>query len=346
MAAKQPSDDSALREHLKGDTPAGVYLLYGEERYMTAHYVRRIVELVTGGDDAGGFNCRRFEGSDPFSAVEEAAEALPLFAERKCVIVRDPSMAADAAERLTALVTALPDTCVLVLYFDTVMPDTKKAAWRKLTEACAARGYVQACDRKSDAEVVRLLTTGAVRRGCTISGGNASLLLQRVGNDLYLLMGELDKLAALAGEGGEITREHILSASVQNLEASVFRLSDAIVRGDFDGAFAIVNALWSHREEPITVLSALSGAYTDLYRAKALEADGVPLQTGIDTFGYRGREFRLRNAARDSKRLSAAALANSVELLAKTDMAMKSAPGDRRIMLEQAVVELILLARG
>lgn len=345
MAAKQPTDDAALREHLKSGVPAGVYLLYGEERYMMAYYVRRIVEMVTGGDDAGGFNCRRFEGSDPFSAVEEAAEALPLFAEHKCVIVRDPSMAAEAAERLTALVNGLPDTCVLVLHFDTVMPDTKKAAWRKLTEACAAHGYVQACDRKAEADAVRLLITGAVRRGCTISGTNASLLLQRVGNDLYLLFNELDKLAAIAGDGGEITREHILSASVQNLEASVFRLSDAILHGDYDRAMGILHVLWTHREEPVTVLAALSGAYTDLYRAKVLSADGVPLQTGIDTFGYRGREFRLRNAARDAARLTDAALAESIALLAETDMAMKSAPGDRRIMLEQTVVKLILLTR-
>ena len=346
MAAKPPADDAALREHLKGSTPVGVYLLYGEERYMSAYFVRRIVELVTGGDDAGGFNCRRFEGSDALSAVEEAAEALPLFAERKCVVVRDPSMAADAAERLTALVHNLPDTCVLVLHFDTALPDTKKAAWRKLTEACAAKGFVQACDRKTEAEVVRLLTTGAVRRGCSISGSNAALLLQRVGNDLYTLLSELDKLAALAGEGGEISRELITSASVQNLEASVFKLSDAILHGDYDDAFTILNALWAHREEPVTVLAALSGAYTDLYRAKALTADGVPIQTGIDAFGYRGREFRLKNAVRDGKRLSDKALAESIVLLADTDTAMKSAPGDRRIMLEQAVVELILLARG
>jgi DNA polymerase-3 subunit delta len=94
------------------------------------------------------------------------------------------------------------------------------------------------------------------------------------------------------------------------------------------------------------VLSALSGAYTDLYRAKALEADGLPLQTGIDAFGYRGREFRLKNAARDGRRVSAKALGESIDLLAETDMAMKSAPGDRRVMLEQTVVELLLLARG
>lgn len=92
---------------------------------------------------------------------------------------------------------------------------------------------------KTPAETVKLLCSGASRRGCSLRPENARLLLEQCGEGLYQLLGELDKLCALALESGEgevkeITREMIETAATKNLEASVFDLSKALLQGQYD----------------------------------------------------------------------------------------------------------------
>lgn len=59
-------------------------------------------------------------------------------------------------------------------------------------------------------------------------------MVEQCGDELHLLLNELDKLCALAGEG-EITREMIETAGTKNLEASVFDLSKAILQNHYAG---------------------------------------------------------------------------------------------------------------
>jgi len=73
--------------------------------------------------------------------------------------------------------------------------------------------------------------------------------------------------------------------------------------------YEVLHRLFYQREKPIMILSVLSGCYVDLYRAKAAASAGVPAESLAAEFKYRGREFVLRNAARDSARLSLPTLA-------------------------------------
>ena len=340
MAYRAPTgDEEALRRHLKEESPKRVYFFYGEERYLSAHYTRQVIQKVTGGEDLGGFNCQFFEQDVTLGALEDAVEALPLMAEQKCVVVRDLDAAA-AGDRLLTLVADVPESCVLLFYCESLEPDTKKAGWRKFIEAVDKNGLAFECGRKPDNEVVRLLTTGAIRRGATLNGTKAQFLLERVGNDLYRLNNELDKLAAIAN-GGEITRELIETAAVHTLEASVFRLSDAILAGDAPRGFAILHALKVAREEPIAVAATLANTYADLYRARVMTREKLSQEEIIRAFGYKGKEFRLRNAVRDERKLSDEALLCSVDLLAACDTAMKSSAADKWLLLEQLTVQLI-----
>ena len=60
----------------------------------------------------------------------------------------------------------------------------------------------------------------------------------------------------------------------------------------------------------------------------------------LEKFDYKGRDFRMRNALRDSDRFSKAVLYQILQILSRTDEKLKSAKGDRNIMLEQAVMEI------
>ena len=342
-------NESELKKQLKDGELARVYFLYGEESYLSGHYAAQIADKAMEPSSLPEFNFQKFDGQTcSVDDIETAVEALPVMADRKCVVVRDFDVAAAGAaaqERLALLMGDMPESSVVIFWLDAVQADIKKnAKWKSFAAASDKAGVCVEFGRKTEAEIVKLLSAGATRRGSSLRPENARLMLQRTGNDLTLLLGELDKLCALA-DGQEVTREHIEGLGIQNLEASVFDLSKALVQGSYARAYDILNRLFALREEPVSILAVLSNAYVDLYRAKAALAAGVRAETLADDFAYRGKEFRLRNAARDCERLSLSMLRESLEVLARADRLLKSSRADKRVILEETAAKLILLGK-
>ncbi len=338
MAMNEAQLKSALKEGL-----SPVYVLYGEESYLVEQYTRLIAKQAVGDPD-DAFNMHRFDGQAVTpEQLDQAVEALPLMAERTCVTVRDMDLAAHA-DRLAEMLRQMPDTCVLVFWQMTVQPDKKKG-WSTFLAEAEKVGCVVNFARKTAADVVKLLVGGAKRRGCVLSAEDARLMVEQVGNDLNLLLCELDKLVAIA-DGRAITREMIERMGTKNLEARVFDLSKAIFAGRAKQAYELLHQLFVQREEPVSVLAVLSNAYADVYRAKVASIGGAPAESlAADFKSYKGKEFRLRNAARDAGRMSVAMLRESLEILAQADYDMKFGGQDGRTALERTVSRLLARAQ-
>lgn len=344
-----PWNEEELKRHLKEAPLLPVYVLYGEEPYLTAHYADKLADKAAAGDALAAFNLHKFDGQDcAFDQIEEAAEALPLMAERCCVTVRDYDVTARAAtqERLLALLSDPPESCTMIFWMDTVAVEPKKnAKWKAFLAAAEKHGAVVAFSKKTTGELVKLLVAGTTRRGCSLRPDTARVLIEQCGDDMHLLLGELDKLCALAGEGQEITRVHVETVGTRHLEARVFDLSKAILAGQYTRAYEVIDRLFAGREDPVAVLGVLSNAYADLYRMKIAGAGGARAEDVAKVFSYRGREFALKNAARDGARLSVAVLRDSLEVLAEADRRLKSTRVAPRMLLEETAARLIVLAK-
>lgn len=334
-------DEKTLAKDLK-TALRGLYVLYGEEAYLVAHYTEQIAKKAVS-DDLGGFNLQRFDGETADAAqIEEAIDALPLMAERKCVVVRDLDITAgDRAERLLPLLEDLPETTVVVLYYMQLQPQMKNAKWKRLLEAATKNGAAVCLAKKTPAELSRTLCSGATRRGCTLTPQNAALLVEQCGEDMLLLTNELDKLAALS-DGGEITAEMIRTAATKNLEARVFDLSKALLRHRRDEAFGILDTLLQQREEPVGILAVLTNSYVDMYRMKVAQIGGRSAAEVAAAFpAYKGKEFRLRYAAQDAATLSVEQLRRALAVLADADTALKSSGTQARFVLETTLTKLL-----
>lgn len=332
--------ETQLKETIKQGS-ANLYVFYGAEGYLVEQYARMVArETVEEGFDA--FNLQRFDGQEVSAAeLEDAVEALPLMTDRKCVLVRDLDPCSGDTDRLLRLMESVPDSCVLVFWQMTVQPDSRKNGWKSFLKIAGDQGVAMKFDRKDPSDAAKMLVGGAKRRGCRLDVGDALYLVEQVGNDLNLLIGELDKLCALAGEGGEITKRMIDAACPKNLEAKVFDLSKAILYRRRQEAFDLLYQLRVQREEPIAVLGVLSGAFSDLYRGKVASASGMPAEVLARAFkSYKGKEWKLKNAVRDSARLSVDTLRRCLDILAETDTTLKLRSGDEWVLLEQTVARL------
>ena len=332
--------ETQLKECIKNGK-ANLYVFYGAEGYLVEQYARLVArETVEESFDA--FNLQRFDGQEVTAAeLEDAVEALPLMTDRKCVLVRDLDPCVGNTDRLLALMEQVPESCVLVFWQMTVQPDSRKNGWKAFLKIAGEKGVAMKFEHKDVNDTAKMLAGGAKRRGCRLEVADARYLTEQVGNDLNLLVHELDKLCALAGEGGEITKQMIDTACPKNLEAKVFDLSKAILYRRQQEAFDLLYQLRVQREEPIAVLGTLSNAFSDLYRGKVATASGINPEALARAFkSYQKKEWKLKNGARDSARLSTDALRTCLDVLAEADTTLKLRSGDEWVLLEQTVARL------
>ena len=338
--------EQALKAQIKQKDFAPLYVLYGEEAYLKTFYADRLCACLV--DSAlRDFNFHRFEGkSVDWQAVTDAVEAFPVMSERTCVLLKDvPIDALDEAERekLMTILSDIPSGCTVVLWFDRVQAEPKKnAKWRSFLQNVQTYGQVVALDRRGRSDLVRLLRGGAEKRGCQLSADNAAYLVTLVGDDLTNLLTELEKLCAFRGSG-EITRSDVDALAVKTVDAVVFDLSKAMFALDAGKAFAILSDLFVQKTEPLMILGALTACYVDIYRVKVVTLSGGRAEDAASFFQYKGKEFRLRNAARDGRALSLAQVRQCLGILLECDKQLKGSGTDARLLLETCVTQLMLV---
>lgn len=341
--------ETDLRKQLSTEQYATLYCLYGEEPLLAKRAALRLKKKIAEGAFSA-FNLQEFGNEVQVDQIADAAEALPLMAERKCVMVADYNIEdkpAGAVDKLYQLFSEIPETTTLIFYYPTLVFDAKRSAkWKKFLRTVEQHGDVLAFVKRSKSDLQTLLVKEAGRNGCTLSKYNAGILIDDVGQDLQSLHTELAKLCAYAGYGSEITRQMIDTLVPKSMETTVFLLSNAIVGGQYEKAYLCMDQLFYQKEEPVTILSVLAAAYVDMYRVQASLKSGKGEKGPAEYGDYKGKEFRLGKAAQSARRLTISALRKSLQLLLETDVALKSATGDRRLLMDALIAKLLLLTKG
>lgn len=339
--------ETQLKEQVGKAQFANIYFFFGEEKTLVKNAVRRILKKLDL-SQFPEFNLNELPHTATVDQIADAALALPFMAERKCVTVSDFNVEAldsSEAKKLEELLESVPESTVLIFYLPTLDCDTKKnAKWRDFFKNLESVGYWVEFQKRSDSDLEKYLCREAEKMGCELSRYLAGKIVRNAGNDLNTLQNELSKLCAFAG-GGTITDEQVETIVTKNLETTVFLLSNALVRGNYAKAYSLLDLLIRQGEKPISILSILSNAYIDMYRVRAAVQSGLNTTAPMEYGDYRGREFRLRNAANDMRDLSLEMLRESLDLLLECDLTLKlSAQSMDRITLETLFAKLLYVS--
>jgi DNA polymerase-3 subunit delta len=336
-----------LKQQLKSGKFANLYIIYGDEDYLKSFYYKKLTEKAVSGYEA--FNLQLFDGgSMDLAQLAAAVNNLPLMSDYKCVVVKDvepDGMRAGDWKELQGIIKTVPQECILVFYFDAVKPNPKKdARFKSLLATAQKNGLAVEIGKPPRRDAIKFVVKRANSNGCEIDEETADYLIETCGADFNTLAAETDKISAYAG-GAKITKDSIDAAAVKPVAASIYDLAKAVTAGRIDIGMNILNDLFYQKEEPVIILSALSGAFCDLYRAKAAALSGANEARVAADFNYRGREFRVRNALRDCRGTDIACLSDCLSVLLKADERIKSTSAPKRVVLEQLIVEIGLASR-
>ena len=270
--AKKTTKSEAFQK-LKNDLKAGnvgcAYIFHGEESYLREHYLGEVRKLLI---PAGfeEFNYHKLEGKDlTVQALSEMAEAMPMLAERTLIVVTDFDifkLNEDQRERMIAFLEDIPPYCCVVFVYDTLEYKPNRTM-KKLHKAVS--DYVETVEFRAQegGDLLNWIARRFKALDKEIDRQTAEYLVFLCGGLMTGLVPEIQKIAAYA-KGKAITQKDIDAVADPVLSAEVFKLSDAVLQGNYDRAASILGDLLKLQTEPILILAALGSQMRRIYTAR------------------------------------------------------------------------------
>ena len=283
--------EKELRAQLKSGTLSHAYFIYGDEGYLKEHYIGQIKKKAVEPAFAD-FNIHIYEkDGTQLSDVLHDADTFPMMGGSNLVLVYDfPFDKKADVEDIKAYLKDVPDTTVLVFTYQSLPVDTKKEKrWNSIIKAFAKAGDAVELNTRTQSDLVKMLVSGAKKRGAALQTDQARYLISVVGTDMQTLLHELDKLSAFCKDG-EITAAVIDDMATKCLQARVYDLSKFILKGDTGGACKVLHTLFELGEEPIPIAAVLINHYVDMYRVKCAKIDGRRADDIARYYNYKGRD--------------------------------------------------------
>lgn len=323
----------------RGDI-AGAYLFAGEEEYIKERALAALgKKLLPEGFEALN---ETILTNPTAEGVIEAAETLPMMAERRLVVVRELAMLgagkaggeSAGSDVLAAYLDRLPDTACIVFYAKGT-PDRRK----KLTAALYQKAAAVVFERLSDAELAKWMASQLKAWDKKITPESAALLAFTSGRELLVLSQELAKLAAYAGAREAITREDIEAVATKSLECTVFQMIDALSAGHGAEAFSLLSKMLQNGEARIGILAMMARHYRNLLQVKRLLEARVPESEMARRVGV--PPFAVRRLIQQARGLTDAQIRARLDLCVDTDYAIKSGRMREDAALERAMLRVV-----
>ena len=284
----------------------------------------------------------------PTPSVEEivlAAGTISFFGGRRLVLMPLVRPSAYSDKDLQEFCDTLADTENAVFVLTSVMEE-KYGKLRpgkreqKLISACEKIGYCVQIAKPNRAALQEMARSWAEETGARFAPGAEGMLLDRCGEDQFLLHSEIDKLAALANYG-TITTEMIQQLGTVTLDADTFDMVKLVAAGRTRQALEKLQTLLELQNDPVLITGALIGNYLDVYRAFLTRKSRRQLSDMAKDFSYTGKwNYRLGNAEQTAMRYDRTRLEQSLRVLQKLDTDLKGSRLPPDLLLQKALCEL------
>lgn len=311
-----------------------VYYFFGEESAAKQDAVLALKARFKPDD----FNLREFSG-DPNSehpAIVSECMTLPVFSDKRLVIVRNPKIPAEARAALAEYLRAPSATTTLVLLSEDRRPDKKDA----LATAAAAAGAVCVFSPLDEDEAIERLIAEAKKAGKTLDPAAAAALTEQAGTDWGILSGELEKAVLFAGEGAAIGLEAVSASMGFHKAADPWAFERLVSSRDLKACLSYLEDAFTDAKPEEVVFRSLAqarAAYLKQLKAKRMLKAGLP-QREIE---MKLRIFYDRDFFARAQRVSEPRLRRDLRRLLEVETNLKSKTWlDAKIEFEGVVIEL------
>lgn len=245
-----------IRRQIKEQDFQRVYLLTGDENYLILQAKELLVHaMVAEGDE---MNYAVFEDSKiDLQQLRELAMTYPLFATKRVLVLDRTGIFKSGKDAFVEILQALPETTCVIICEPEVDKRSKAYKWIK------KNGYVGEFLKKDQTEKVLMRWVAALlgKEKKKIRESDVRFFLERVGDDMFQIKNETDKLISYVREREEIRREDIEQITSGEVQNKIFELVAAIAEGKKRQALAYYDDLILLKEPPMRILFLIVRQY-------------------------------------------------------------------------------------
>ena len=253
--------------------------LHGPDTFRSRRALNDLKERFSQTNENAGLNTTVLYGETVDAvAFERAVSTTPFLAKKRLVIVerlleknRGKKIIAD----VVGLLPRVDQQATVLIFWEGELPSGRRggkanASGDELLAKLKKADKVQAFDLLEPAAVQKWISAEVASRQAVFAPAAVMLLADSVGNDLWQLNGEIDKLVAYSG-GNEVTVSDIETLVQTKLDDDVFKLTDAIGRRQKALALRLLTEQLQSGTSPTQLLASITWQFRNLLLVKLLQ---------------------------------------------------------------------------
>jgi len=198
--------------------------------------------------------------------------------------------------------------------------------------------------RVEEGEAVRWITDYCTGRGVKVEADGARELVDALGGDMMMISNELEKLILYVGEKKRITLGDVETMVLAAKQRSLYELTDAISSRERVRALEILDAILASgegEEAAIGHIYMLAKTFRQMLVILERNVRDQRMLWAALWQGFRVPPFAADDIIRQARRYkNRRELTRAIRLVAKADLALRSNPVSKRMVLERLVIDL------
>lgn len=349
----------AINQLKKGGIVHPLYLLSGPADYLKEEFVQEILEYLQEQKKQAFFK-ERLDGRQ-ISLLELMLDArqATLFPGGRLLWVADPpyfsaarkkeSTAAKKEEGTSAkrratnktpgeteLLSYLQGKSDPVIVFSTPEVDRRK----KMVKAIEKAGMLIEFPSLKGAVLRKWLKERFSQEKKQVAEDALNELVERLGENLELLKGAVDKIATYMGGDKVVTGKLVQHLVPESSQGNIFNLVEAVGQKATGEALSHFYKLLQQNEHPLVIMAMINRQFRLLYQLLALQEKGLPRRE-IMAF-LKVQPFVLNKLENQARGYSIPAIAGIMAHLQQTDWKIKTGRLEANEALEQLILELTI----
>src|SRR6201998_423141 len=224
------------------------------------------------------------------------------------------------------------------------MDMTDKDGYQRIPETMGQYCGIVELARVEEGDAVRWITDYCTGRGVKIEADGARELVDALGGDMMMISNELEKLIFYVGEKKRITLGDVETMVLAAKQRSLYELTDAISSKDRVRALEVLDAILSTGDGDEAAIGHLYMLAKTFRQMLVILERNVRDQRALWAAlwqGFRVPPFAADDIIRQARRYkSKRELTRAIRLIAKADLALRSNPPTKRLVLERLVLDL------
>ncbi len=270
-----------LRAAIKEGNIAPLYIFEGQEEYLAEYCISEIKKKIIE-PWAEMLNFKSYSFLPDIREATDFLETLPVMSERKMAVFRRCNIFGNIknkAQWQKLFENPMPEGCIII-WEDSINLKKPPALYKAVQKNAVTVSF----NLQSESSLRSWVTKIAAASKKTIDASAAQYLVASMGRKMQPIRTELEKIIAFS-KGGTISRADIDSVIVKPAEESVFSLIDAVFEGKREQCYNLIYALRAQRQEPVAIISLLSGQLMTIYKAKLYLLGASSMQSAAQKLG-------------------------------------------------------------